>query len=84
MAFGTDVDREIADAAAGAYREMAHWLPFDAVELGSVFSPDELAELHAFRAELAQAADDNARKAAAVARYSGLVLKLLRLARVVA
>lgn len=83
MPFNNDIDTDLSNDAIAAYMEMAHWLPFGALELRDAFDADELAELRRFRDEICDAAHDNARKAGLIAKYSSLVLKLLRMARIV-
>ena len=89
MSFSDRADRyrDTIDSITREHREASFWLPFDAVELSKTFTEDELAQLEALKQEMEQATDDNeraARLAEKVDEYAETVVKVLKLAKVVA
>lgn len=65
-----------------AYLKAAHVLPFTGLEIKAAFSETEIKEVNQFIADMNAAAADNTKKADAIARYAGVVKKLLGLAGV--
>lgn len=84
MSFGDRVDPEIVKGVTEDYKKAASWLPFSALEIKQVFSEEELKELEAFADEMKKATSENDRKARLqnnIARFGGVVVKLLKLGR---
>jgi len=72
----------LSEAVKKEYLEAAHVLPFTGLQIKAVFSPAEIAQVNEFLAEMKAAADNNARQAAAITRFTGVVSKLLSLAKI--
>jgi len=87
MGFGDRVDEDIVKGVTEDYKKAASWLPFSALEIKQVFSEAELKELEAFGDEMKKATSENDQKARLqnnIARFGGVVVKLLRMGRVLA
>lgn len=82
MPFDSDIDDDLVTSIKEDYKKAAHWLPFSAVEIDSVFKDGELTDLEAFIIEMKAAADDNNKKAAAVEKFSSIASKLLKMAKI--
>jgi hypothetical protein len=82
MSFTGDLDPTLEASVTDDYKKAAYWLPFQAVQIQQVFSQNELGDLANFISDMKNAADDNERIARLV-NYGGVVVKLLKLARIV-
>lgn len=79
------LDKNIVSAVTAEYEDTSTWLPYSALEIKEVFSPEELEELDEFIADMKNATDENTRKAKLinnVSKYAGTVVKLLKMAKV--
>ena len=77
------IDQDLVNNITSTYKEAAFWKPFSDVQLKALFTEEELADLKALMAEMKAAADDNNRRAAAIERFSSLVAKVLKVAKIV-
>lgn len=78
--------QNIIDEISDEYKEASYWLPFDAVEIKSVYSPEDLAVLKEFIDELDECSTQNERKAklmGSINKYADVVLKGLELAKII-
>ena len=83
MSFFDDLDPDLIAEISTEYKKAAYWLPFQAVEIKSVFDEDELNKLATFVKDMKDATDDNDRTAK-IARHAVTVLKLLKLGKIIA
>jgi predicted KAP-like P-loop ATPase len=78
-------NKDIVASLSAEYREAAFWLPFDALEIKRAFSEEELSVVARFVDEMEEASSDNERQAklaAQITEYGGVVVKLLKMAKV--
>jgi len=73
----------LSQAVKNEYLQAAHVLPFTGLEIKSVFSETEIAEVNKFLAEMKAATADNQKQSEAIRNYSAIAGKLLKLAKVV-
>lgn len=84
MPFKDDIDPEIVNEVTDDYKKAENWLPFKAVDIKSVFSPEELKEAEAFLKELRKATNENERTKIFINnanKYGKVVVKFLKLAK---
>lgn len=84
MPFSTDLDPTIIAGINEEYQKAASWLPFSAVEIKKIFNEQELEQLSGFLKEVKEAGASNNKKAQSIEKYSKVVLKLLKMAKVIA
>ena len=78
--------QRIIDELAEEYKQASYWLPFDALEIKKTFTKKELAQLEKFVDEMDRARSNTARKANIIKNasdYAGMLVKVLRLAKVI-
>lgn len=83
MSFTKELDPKIVQEVSEEYQKAAFWLPFGAIEIKNTFDKSQLEELSSFLTEVKAAGASNKKKAEAIEKYSGIALKLLKMARVV-
>ncbi|HUG13237.1 MAG TPA: hypothetical protein VMM36_19625 [Opitutaceae bacterium] len=77
------IDQDLVNTITGSYKQAAFWKAYSDVQLKALFTPEELTDIKALLAEMKAAADDNTRRAAAIERFSGVVAKILKVAKIV-
>ncbi len=77
-----DIDSDLVNKVAEEYKKAAFWLPFSALEIKEVFSEAEMKQLEEFRKEMKTAAANNKMRADAIKKFSAIVSKLLKLAKI--
>jgi len=80
-------NQDIIGAVTKAHQEAASFLPFNAAQIQAAFTEQELTTLAKFVGEMHKATNDNKRSAALINNidsYAASVVKLLRLARIIA
>ena len=86
MGLSDRIDREIVDSVAEEYKDASTWIPFSALEIKQIFStPEELAMLEEFVAEMQNAADDTFRSSKIVENisdYSDTIVRILKIAKI--
>lgn len=82
MSFTDDLDPKAVTDITNEYKKAAFWLPFSAAQLDDVFTDDEIEEVSQLVKEVQDAGTSNKKKAAAVAKYSAVTLKLLKMAKI--
>lgn len=83
MSRSSRINHALVNGIVSAHKEASFWRPYSDVELKAIFTDGEILEIKEFMAEMKAASDDNVRRAAAIERYSQLVAKILRVAKIV-
>lgn len=77
------IDQDLVNGITSTYKEAAFWKAYSDVQLKALFTAEEIADIRTLLGEMKAATDDNNRKAAAIERFSGLVAKILKVAKIV-
>ena len=86
MSFSERKDPEIVRQVTEDYQKAASWLPFTALEIKAVFSPEELKEVEEFIDEMEAVTAENERITKLVNninKYGKVVFKLLKVGKVI-
>lgn len=77
------IDQDLVNEITNEYKQAGFWKNYSDLQLKQLFTDEEREQIKQLMAEVQAAADDNEKRAAAIERFSAVVSKILKVAKIV-